>query len=246
VPTGGVQFIIDNVPQPVQQLNSFGMAGLYVSNLAVGPHTLLAAYGLVYCYIASAPVLVFHAGRFLLKLGTTSRTRIKWLGLCLFLPVVVAIVTHVLSSSRPAAERVLYFGSFSALAAILWLQVVVVYRTLFNNTELYSFYARLAARREEAIGEIKDSYRHLREHGNSFFIVFLEGVLALVLFGATTLTPFSLGAISVTANAVVLVILVAWILPSVFVWVIATVLERRFSESAADQAAPPVGRDGPG
>src|ERR1700677_3391330 len=40
-----MQFIVDGVAQPVQQLNSFGMAGLYLSNLAVGPHTVLAAYG---------------------------------------------------------------------------------------------------------------------------------------------------------------------------------------------------------
>jgi autotransporter-associated beta strand protein len=44
-PTGFMQFIVDNVAQPVEPLNSFGMAGLYVSNLAVGQHAILAAYG---------------------------------------------------------------------------------------------------------------------------------------------------------------------------------------------------------
>jgi hypothetical protein len=44
-PGGFMQFILDGVAQPVQQLNSFGEAGLYISTLAAGPHTLLAAYG---------------------------------------------------------------------------------------------------------------------------------------------------------------------------------------------------------
>ena len=35
----------------------------------------LVAFGLVYCYIASAPILVLHAGRFLLKWPVTPRVR---------------------------------------------------------------------------------------------------------------------------------------------------------------------------
>jgi autotransporter-associated beta strand protein len=44
-PGGFMQFILDGVAQPVQPLNNFGQAGLYISTLPVGPHTLLAAYG---------------------------------------------------------------------------------------------------------------------------------------------------------------------------------------------------------
>jgi len=45
IPTGGVQFIIDNVPQPVQQLNGNGQAGLYITTLSVGQHNILGSYG---------------------------------------------------------------------------------------------------------------------------------------------------------------------------------------------------------
>jgi autotransporter-associated beta strand protein len=45
VPTGGVQFIVDNVPQPVQQLNGNGQAGLYTTTLSLGQHNILGSYG---------------------------------------------------------------------------------------------------------------------------------------------------------------------------------------------------------
>jgi hypothetical protein len=45
VPTGPMQFIVDNVPQPVQMLNGNGQAGLYISTLSLGQHNILASYG---------------------------------------------------------------------------------------------------------------------------------------------------------------------------------------------------------
>ena len=45
IPTGGVQFIVDNVPQPVLQLNGNGQAGLYTTTLSAGQHNILASYG---------------------------------------------------------------------------------------------------------------------------------------------------------------------------------------------------------
>jgi large repetitive protein len=45
IPTGGAQFIVDGVPQPVLQLNANGQDGLYISTLALGQHNILASYG---------------------------------------------------------------------------------------------------------------------------------------------------------------------------------------------------------
>lgn len=194
--------------------------------------TLLAAYGLAYCYIASAPILVFHAGRFLLKLDTGWGTKLKWIAICLSVPAVAAVVTCVRPPTSAINQGVSFSASVFVLALILWLQAVVVYQTLVRSAELYNFYVRLSARRETAKGEITDSYRHLREHGNSFFIVLLEVVLAVVLFGAGRLTAQSSDASSAitVAWAIHIMIIVAWILLAVFVWVIGTVFERRFSE----------------
>jgi hypothetical protein len=44
-PTGYMQFIVNGVAQPVQPLNSYGMAGLYTTALASGINQIFAAYG---------------------------------------------------------------------------------------------------------------------------------------------------------------------------------------------------------
>jgi hypothetical protein len=38
---------------------------------------LLAGYGLAYCYIASAPILVLHAGRFLLDISQGTKASLR-------------------------------------------------------------------------------------------------------------------------------------------------------------------------
>jgi hypothetical protein len=70
-----------------------------------------------------------------------------------------------------------------------------------------------------------DSYRHLREHGNTAFIVLLEialyWVMVLVLESGNT-RPIESG---VMFSAVIFL----WVLPSVFIHFLAQHLERRFS-----------------
>lgn len=200
---------------------------------------LLAAYGLVYCYIASAPILVFHAGRFLLKLDIGWGTKLKWITICVFVPALATLIACIWPPTLRVDKLLLSISVFF-LALIIWLQVVVVYRTLCHSTELYQFYAKLSARRKTASSDLTDSYRHLREHGNSFFIVFLEVVLAVVLLGASTLTTQLLGTVDAVSWAVIcnVTIIVLWVLPAAFVWVIGTVFERRFSEDEAEATCP--------
>jgi hypothetical protein len=79
----------------------------------------------------------------------------------------------------------------------------------------------------------------MREHGNSFFIVFLEIMLGVVLFEASTLTfknPTGADPV-VGVVAIYLGVLVAWILPAVFVWLISTFFERRFRDAPPDESA---------
>lgn len=195
--------------------------------------TLLAAYGLVYCYIASAPILVFHAGRFLLRLDTTKSTKAKWIAWCLSLPFVTSVVSCWYLVATTSNQVTMLVSSVFFLVCVLWLEGIVVYRTLVHSIDLYQFYVGLSERRKTTDGEIVESYRHLREHGNSFFIVFLEIALAIVLFGTGMLASKLTGASNATTGECVayIVVLVLWILPAVLVWVIATVLERRFADN---------------
>jgi hypothetical protein len=206
--------------------------------------TLLAAYGLVYCYIASAPILVFHAGRFLLTLRAGGRVWAKRFLLCLTPPIVFAIVTWCLGSTLILCHR--WFLSTAAFFVVLivWLQYLVVVLALLKSEAMFTFYQRLASSREQSRGGITDSYRHLREHGNSFFIVLLEILLGLVLVGAGMLGDSGSAGVSLMDSKLqlYLAILFIWILPAVLVWLVGTLFERRFSGADAEPGAQATAR----
>jgi hypothetical protein len=70
-----------------------------------------------------------------------------------------------------------------------------------------------------------DTYRHLREHGNSAFIFLLELALAALTYCVITVpgqsSAHQLGAVGL--------LFATWAIPSVFVHLLAQHLERRFS-----------------
>ncbi|SDI00913.1 hypothetical protein [Nitrosomonas sp. Nm132] len=196
--------------------------------------TLLAGYGLAYCYIASAPILVLHAGRFLLNIGQNSKASIRRV-LLLFVPPLVATLAFFFTCTSTGAT--LYFFSFVfALAAlVLWPQYLAILFTLFRTKELLQFYKKLAGKRDAAEGGLVESYKHLREHGNSFSIVVLEIVLAIILFTAGNFDSAVVGAVSTTKDTYVLPyigIILLWILPAALVWLVGTLFEREFSDDA--------------
>jgi hypothetical protein len=192
--------------------------------------TLLAVYGLIYCYIASAPILVLHAARFLLSLDVGAWVRVRRFLCYGLVPLILGISAYVWGASRfGLVERCFYAVIALIVGLIVWLQYVVVPLTLFRSKELYAFYERLAGNREGARGGMTDSYRHLREHGNSFFIVLLEIVLGVTLFG---IGRYLVGDSSASKRMLsYIVVLLVWIIPAVFVWLIATVFERRFADA---------------
>ncbi|MDD5295472.1 MAG: hypothetical protein PHU46_01035 [Rhodocyclaceae bacterium] len=194
---------------------------------------LFGAYGLAFCYISSAPVLVFHAGRFLLQTKFDIHTTLFRLIMGLSLPVLLAMIAADHSGAMDIGARLFYAAAAFVFALIVWLQLIVVALALWKSVELYDFYVRLDDKRLNAKGEIVESYRHLREHGNSFFIVFLEIVFALVLFAAGNYEFVVTGKEMPKATYVVpyVIILLVWTFPAVLVWFIGTVIERRFCDS---------------
>ncbi len=179
-----------------------------LSALPVDRIPLLAAYGLVYCYIASTPILVFHAGRFALKSGR--------LILFVFVACMFALVAALFVESVRVPSALLAF------AGVALFQFWVAARTIWQSKDLYAFYEKLSkARASSDSGELVESYRHLREHGNSVFILFLEILLGVALLWV------SQNWAGQPMPALILVLL-AWVLPSVAVWLIATLFEREF------------------
>ena len=59
-----------------------------------------------------------------------------------------------------------------------------------------------------------ESYKHLREHGNTFLIIIFEILLAILLYQIKDLTTFT-------------IVIVLWILPAAFIWQFGNFLESK-------------------
>ena len=187
---------------------------------------LLAGYGLAYCYISSAPILVFHAGRFLLRPASKDLWDTVARFLFMLIPPLSFASIFYCENEKAGSLRVFFFTVFFLLCLISWFQYLIIGLTLCKTEKLWSFYQELAAKREVAKGGIVDSYRHLREHGNSFSIVLCEIVLGIILFGTGkyAVAQGSNGLAFYTAA------ILFWIFPAALVWVVGTLFERRFIE----------------
>jgi len=180
---------------------------------------LLALCGLVYCYVASAPILVFHAGRFALA-PKGDRKTLNRMDKALAGAVVVVLAAVLLATLLSNEKR--GWLAISAFGVVAALQAAVALLTVCKSSCAYAFYKKLSKARDKDSGELVESYRHLREHGNSFFILFLEAVLGVALIWANhewSRDPLP----------ALLLMLLIWIIPAVSVWVIATLFEREFS-----------------
>ncbi|MCS0590420.1 hypothetical protein ACFQ09_19050 [Massilia norwichensis] len=186
-----------------------------ISKLDMQLLILLGAMGLAFCYISSAPILVLHASRaaFLRE----DRTSFNWIlgGSCVL--ILIAATGFRIFSSFNNVDIL----STTALALVIFVQAVPLTFSLLKNGEIsHKYYTDLTKARTKtdlASQEYKESYRHLREHGNAFLIVFFEAVLGIVLVAATSADMAA-------------IVLICWILPAALIWVHGSVLEYRFSK----------------
>jgi hypothetical protein len=195
---------------------------------------LLAGYGLAFCYVASAPILVFHVSRFLLDIsgsGATGWRRYSGV-LWLLLPPFGATIIFFFTRSTSGVVLAFYSLVFALASLVIWPQYLAIIFTLIKSDKLIAFYRKLAAKRSAGKGGIVDSYKHMREHGNSFFIVVLEIILAIILFTAGNLEALSTGGVLQAKEIYVMpyiMIILLWIVPAAAVWLVGTLFERRFS-----------------
>lgn len=184
---------------------------------------VLATVGLAFCYIASAPILVLHAVR-----GSLLRVRscTNW-KLIAFLSVVVIAMSgaqgYVLwlalrIKGNPWVSQDFYAGTaFLLFVSVIFVgQLFLLWLAIFGREQhAFEYYDQLVQRRASASNagnEYVESYRHLREHGNAFFIALLELLLGAALFYSPV--PWA-------------VILILWIFPAAGVWLFGTLLESR-------------------
>jgi hypothetical protein len=192
------------------------------------PHLiLLAVYGLVYCYISSAPILIMHAARGLLfKSAINPNPSEGW-------------ISRLLTILGPSVAIVLFYWlifdrDFSKCAAIFLFCLLVLFQFRLIYEVFYkswpvtiNYYKSIIGKR--AIGanlEFVESYKHIREHGNSFLIVIFQFLLAVPLFMIVGLAKTPESTIS---NLMTLVIF--WIFPGSFIWMFGNKLENYLQDS---------------
>ncbi|MDN2675838.1 hypothetical protein [Janthinobacterium sp. SUN033] len=190
---------------------------------------LLAAYGMTYCYIASAPILVFHASRFLIRLEFFS----GWVDFFISLFNFIIPFSILFLFGYGGGWSSFYWSVMLITSLVLWFQVVGVFFCIKNSSAMYKFYKVLAKKRikAEELG-LADSYRHLREHGNSFLIVVLEIFLAVVLFTISGVAENNSDASMSSGEffQILFGFLFLWMFPAACVWLIGTIFERRLQE----------------
>lgn len=203
---------------------------------------LLASYGLVFCYIASIPVLILHVARSLLPTSSPHRqgkiakhleaTLPLAIPIVLWLVLVAVLLLPLNLLKEPNLDSRIGHITLLIMFFCLGLPATLVTLAIMMWRRSYSFYKKLAHARsiQANNGELVTSYRHLREHGNSIFIVLLECVLGLSLFAAYRMS------LSIAHSSLILppqfylygLVVFIWTLPGALVWVFATLLENEF------------------
>ena len=197
---------------------------LYAFNLS--QLLLLGIYGLAYCYFASAPGLVLHAVRRQLVTVNQGTRRFRSMGLLfilvasgLFFSILYWVKRDIAAMAWPVAIVAFFMCTF---------QLVIFINEYRESKESYFFYKSLHyARQRQYISP--DSYRHLREHGNAFFIVVLEFIflsVAVSIFELTNQQPYWLA------------LLVIWIVPGALIYFLGHRLESQMVISIHNMTLP--------
>ena len=182
-----------------------------LKGLEIKQLTALGALGFAYCYVASTPMLLVHSLRGQLALNPI---RFDWRFWGITIPVLA--IVHILAALRLKIDFLTYrwFGAL-VLTGIVGIQFAMIIRAHLNRfARIKTFYLALARARGhgDSVAEYVESYRHLREHGNSVAIILLELALALVL-------------VSAQKPNISVILLAAWLAPSAYSWLIGSILE---------------------
>ena len=189
----------------------------------------LAALGFAFCYIASSPVLVFHTCRAYFRCPTLCKC---WKRFSIACWIVIAIIIMAVSIICADSKHLSLLAMILLLSIFIPQIALLIFVCIDRFKIIETFYEDLAKKRakpaksklnktesdtkEKSLQtEYITSYRHLREHGNAMGIIVLEVILASALANLPSI------------NSAV-VVLVLWILPGVFAWIIGTVLEFNF------------------
>jgi membrane protein YdbS with pleckstrin-like domain len=193
------------------------------------PHLiLLAIYGLAYCYIASAPILIMHAARGLLFISATNPDPNRWRKTRIAIMVISSIIISACFYISSEKNKVLSFGAIFIYSMLVIFQAILlleVFKLFWKETHDY-YLAIIKKRTEERYSEYVESYKHIREHGNSFLIVAFQFFLAAPIF--IFVSSPNIPSEEAVRNLVLIVII--WILPASTIWFFGNKLENKLQE----------------
>lgn len=179
---------------------------------------ILITGGLAICYVSSSPILILHAtrlwflpNRYKEKVNNKGTTIPLAMGICFFiLGILLASVIYYFYHISPITGTIclIILCPFS-LFLFFWLSE---HNRDIQRKMKYRYFSLVKAREENPINEYSESYKHLREHGNAFFIVLFEILLGLALFQVKK--PYE-----------VIAVLAVWIIPPTLIWFFGNYLE---------------------
>lgn len=168
--------------------------------------------GMLFSYISSGPILILHASRLGLRFGQLSKRKMKFNSAGLMLIILfgsfLGVLVYQLIEISP------WVALINLIALVPFLLFIYLWCSDGNSSEetkLDELCYKIVKKRS-AENEFPQTYRHLREHGNAFFIVFTEILLGGSLYFASS-------------SSDILVILSCWIIPPLFMWFFANYLE---------------------
>ncbi|MFL9709345.1 hypothetical protein [Methylobacillus sp. Pita1] len=195
---------------------------------------LLGIYGLAFCYIASAPILVFHATRLFIF---DRRSKKKCRERLLIFAISLIFPSWILCSNYANGMILGNSGYYALIGFIIsWIivwQIFLISKAVVNRKRVFEFYKALAIKRAQENTDIIDSYKHLREHGNAFGIVVFEIALGLILYIYADASISKVGVeeevYKLESIVRYITVILVWIAPASLVWALATSIERIFS-----------------
>jgi len=185
---------------------------------------LWAAIGLTFCYVSSVPMLTIHTSRVCLRLEWWGRGRLIALGSVLVLSsLLVYFFVSKWIGCYDSGQR----AALELLSLLVLFQAFLILSVLASSGDTVRFYDKLEVERL-AHPNFVESYRHMREHGNSVLIVLGELFLTFCLWEIhpdDTTRP---------GDSMVLVYfgltIAFWLIPSGLVWMVGTLLERHLAK----------------
>ena len=183
---------------------------------------LLGIYGLAFCYISSAPILIFHAARGLLYTQNNNLSiKSIFRAVLRVIPVIaVAAILTALTQWSLVGFSIDNTLNLFLLFIFTSIQLFMLFNIfVFSWKETFDYYKSITNKRKNHPDYV-ESYKHIREHGNSFFIVFLEMCLGTSIYHFSTQALTS----EETTRNLFLIILI-WVLPSLWIWFYGNKLE---------------------